>query len=319
MDMARTLIGNFKGPEGPRGEIGPQGEQGEQGPQGPPGENPLKGVNANLLSLHKDDWFVGGVNSTTGKRQTYATSLTTDYFVDIEPGEDYTLTLESNHTSSTRLNWYQFTDGVYPGASGWSGSYPQNFTFTATGNNLMVRVYFGVEVTKNDLEQVYVKLEKGNQKTPYHDVLVGMDRKIKHHTETPDSLMVCSPSRQLVGGTETALLYYGVEHSNLVNPGDNEEIILSEGLWSFDWVYTMRNHTDGENCTTRVILNEDTIVRAVNEGNVVNSISTKILANEGDTLKLTQLVPTGSSFEIHRGAQNYSRMVLYKIGGSLNV
>lgn len=56
--MARTLIGNFKGPKGDKGEQGATGPKGEQGIQGP--EGPAGGVNS--VNGGQGDVVVGGGN-----------------------------------------------------------------------------------------------------------------------------------------------------------------------------------------------------------------------------------------------------------------
>lgn len=323
--MARTLIGNFKGPEGPRGGQGPQGEQGPRGAVGPPGS--VKAINTNLISFSPDDWLEkSSYNDSTGNAVDSDSRARLINKIPVNKGESYTLSDYSVYASAIRRVRIYIFDGdnfvrtlfIDRGST---------ITFNADGDQIgvVLEPIENFSIQKRHINHrnytMMFKLERGSEPTEMFKAIHENKRTIDDlkNGRTNTTIMISSPARELVGGTQTPLLHYGLQHQNLVNPSDNEEVILSEGLWSFDWVYTMRNHTEGEKCETRVLLNDGEIVRAVNEGNVTNTITTKIQANDGDTLRLTQLVPSGSNFDIHRGSLSYSRMVLYKIGGSLNV
>lgn len=235
--MAREFLGNIKGPKGdtgakgatgsrgPQGEQGPKGDtgsRGPQGPQGPQGQRGLKGdkgdegsnqletLGANILSLNKNEWRIGSYGSTTGNQNQSQDRLSTDTFIDIEPGEEYTFSVESNHNRYHRLNWYEYTDGVYPGASGWSGGYPQNYTFTATGNQIRAALIFddGYNADLDDLDSISLKLEKGDTRTPYHDVFQHYDRSVlkykKHNSYFEGNLTGTNAGN--VGSTERVKL-----------------------------------------------------------------------------------------------------------------
>lgn len=318
--MVRDFLGNIKGQKGDPGEKGAKGDKGDKG------DNPLEGVNANLLSLHKDDWFVGGIGSVSGEKVSYATSLTTKYFVDIEPGEVYTLTLESNHSSSTRLNWYQFTDGVYPGAEGWSGAYPQNFTFTATGNNLMVRVYFGVEVTTDDLKDIKVKLEKGSQSTAYPDVLSGIDRKIKQ-SENYGYVGVTAIPFDIGNTTSTSPTV--IESFNVAE--NTEQIredgrfILSPGYWIID-ISTRPSVHDIDGGYTLGLYHKGGLVRRetkdIRSGKTL-TLSTTLNIEEGDTVYVGYSLYGVSTEDFNaneftlRNEVGNNRITMKKIGGNV--
>ena len=109
MDMARVLIGNFKGPEGPRGQQGEPGEQGPRGAVGPPGED---GSISEFTSVPEDFGAVGdGVTNDTVAIQNMFSSGAKSFYI---PKKDYLMndgvTIDDENVKITCDGVFLFTD-----------------------------------------------------------------------------------------------------------------------------------------------------------------------------------------------------------------
>lgn len=320
--MAREFLGNLKGPQGDVGEKGAKGDKGDTGE--------ISNINANIIPLSLDDWVANeSYNTDTGEVNPYEKRSRFKPKLPVNKGQVYTLSDESTYVSALEsIRWFIYDNGTFI-ESGIINRGGQT-QITMTGNEITFTLIpidgFGdpARYIESDDNRLSFKLERGSVKTKHLNVLKHYDRKIsKHDREINDlknvnqntTMMMATPSTPLIDDTHTELSYFSVKHNNLVNPDNTKELVLSEGLWSFDWIFNMRNHTEGENCVTRVLINDEVIVLARLEGNVSNSISTKIFANDGDKLKITQFRASGSSFEINGASAGNNRLVLYKIGG----
>lgn len=320
--MVREFLGNLKGPKGDVGEKGAKGDKGDTGE--------VSDINANIIPMSLNDWVLDETyNTVTGEVVSFNGRSRLNRKIPVRKGDVYTLSDESTYISALgSIRWFIYDNGTFIESDTINRGEQKQITMT--GNEITFTLNpidnFSnpAKYIEYDNHILSFKLERGSVKTKHLNVLKHYDRKIsKHDREINDlknvnqktTMMIARAYQELVGGTATPLRYYGIQHDNLVNPDNSDEIVLSAGIWSLDWMFNMRNHTDGEQCLTTVRINDEPIVYARHEGNVYNSISTKIIANEGDKLKLTQNVDEGSEFEINNASNPNNRMVLYKIGG----
>lgn len=313
--MARELLGNLKGP---------QGEQGEQGPQGPPGENPLEGVNANLLSLSRHNWEVGAISSTTGVNTVNSSRLRMNYFLDIVPGEVYTVSVLSSSSSYNRLNWYEYDDGVYGGVDYWSGAYPSNYTFTAKGNNIKFGLYFDSPVDESTMDDMVIKLEKGSERTPYPDVLSGIDRKIEQSANYGYVSVTADPFD--IGNTTsvspTVVKSFTVdENTEHIDSGDGK-FTLSPGFWDINIsTRPTTNNIDG-GYALGLYHNGSLIRRATKDirSEITLDISTTLNIKLGDTIYFGFSMFDVSSSDFNafeftlRGQAGNNKITMKKVG-----
>lgn len=151
--MAKTLIGNIKGPQGPKGDRGPQGEQGIQGPSGPIG---LTGDTGQRGSR----WVTGRAITGTSTTDTVfsetgiSDSIVNDHYLNDETGNIYRCTLAGPANIAT----WVYEGNIKPNnisidtrISGWN---------SISGNKTINKMAYG--------NGMFVGVDSSNNRTMYY-------------------------------------------------------------------------------------------------------------------------------------------------------
>ena len=228
--------------------------------------------------------------------------------------------------SYNRLNWYEYNDGVYPGAENWSGAYPSNYTFTAKGDSIKFVLYFNNPVDDSAMDNMVIKLEKGINATPHHEMFQHYDRKISHHeTSLKGSVdMVINPfhfDASTLSGAHTINTYLANINTESLN--SNGEFTLSKGVWHIDLSLRIERMKESSGFYTLVVYRNGVVSkRALKSANTYDSVtlSTTLFCDEGDTVKFGIFAFYMSVGEMTDGfditdSQGANYLTMKKIGG----
>lgn len=247
--MAKTLIGNIKGPQGPKGDRGPQGEQGIQGPEGPIG---LTGDNGQRGSR----WVTGRAITGTSTTDTVfsetgiSDSIVNDHYLNDETGNIYRCTLAGPANIATWVyegNIKPNNISIDTGISGWN---------SISGNKTINKMAYGngmfVGVDSSDSKTMYysedgITWSKSNLSTTYRVdiILYGNGKFICYEYNTGELSCDIHYSEDGITWTDGACLFNTYIASMTCGVYGNGKFILSGYKIADDKIPVMIYSEDG--------------------------------------------------------------------------